>query len=330
MSSFADHRTVRKDALKRDGRENDGLKQGALSPSLPKRAAAWLLTTGRAAQAHMMGFERLDLLLLMSLLLMLLYTTKVVTILAIAGLVYRPLARHPLFWLAIAAIMALTIRTEWFNLFNHDYVITYWALLLGLALWWKRPDDILAGASRLILGFLFLFAVLWKASAPEFPNGAFFEFTLMSDPRFQVVGEALGGMPTDASEEHRRALSEWGEAGLGAHEPVDLRSGALVPAMSQAMAAWTLAIESLVAILFLVPSRFRMARWAEPALIVFILSTYVLAPVVGFGWVLILLAMASTTLPRPIAHVFYPLAFVVLVAFQGADEILAALLRLVS
>ncbi len=96
------------------------------------------------------------------------------------------------------------------------------------------------------------------------------------------------------------------------------------------MAAWTLVIESLVAILYLLPTRFSLSRWAEPALIVFILSTYVLAPVVGFGWVLILLAMASTTLPRPIAHVLYPLAFVTLVAFQGVDEIVAALLRVVS
>lgn len=316
------------------------MSQDALSQATPKpatvnqgslrRAAAWLLEKGRAAQAHMVSFERLDLLLLMSLLLVLLYTTTVVTILAIAGLLYRPLARHPLFWLAIAALMALTMIRTWFNLFNHDYVIFYWAMLLGIALWWRRPDDILAGASRLILGSLFLFAVLWKASAPEFPNGAFFEFTLMTDPRFQVVGEVLGGVPTDASEEHRRALSEWAEPGLDPPEPVDLRSGALLPAISQAMAAWTISIESLVAILFLLPSRFSLSRWAEPVLIIFILSTYVLAPVVGFGWVLILLAMASTTLPRPIAHVFYPLTFVALVPFTGADKILAALLHAVS
>ena len=107
MSGFVDQRALSHDALSQAFSPGQGtVNQGGLS-----RAAAWLLEKGRVTQAHLMSFERLDLLLVMSLLLMLLYTTRVVTILAIAGLLYRPLARHPLFWVAIAALMAARLLT---------------------------------------------------------------------------------------------------------------------------------------------------------------------------------------------------------------------------
>lgn len=293
------------------------------------RLGGFVLGGWKSVQRHMAEFQRVDLLILLSLLLVLLYTTDLVAIPAIAGLVYRPIARHPLFWLAVAGLMTVTtIGTDWYRLFNHDYVIAYWALALGLVLWWREPEEILAGTARLIIGFVFLFAVVWKLLSPDFADGSFFQFTLLTDERFQVVGEGIGGVPAGAPDVNREAIAEWREPDVSAPETVRLYSGPTIVALAQGMAIWTLAIEALIALLYLLPGRLRITRLAEPALIAFIISTYVLAPVVGFGWILLILGLATTKLPRRVAHILYPALFLFLQLFRGADQVLAILFRL--
>ena len=295
--------------------------------SLRARAAG----AAGGARDYLVGLSRLDLLLAMTLIEVLLHTagraTAVVSVLAILGLLYRPAARHPLFWLAIAGIILVaTILPSWETMFNHDWVIFYWTLTLGIALWWRDPEDILAGSARLIIGLVFLFAVIWKAITPEFPGGSFFELTMLTDERFEVVGQ-IAGAPDGAAAAHREGIAAWRDQGLGAPPAVALESGSAVPAIAQFMAIWTLLIEGSIALLFLLPRRGAVGRIAEIALVLFILTTYPLAPVVGFGWILIILSFAQTSFSPRVAHVFYPAAFVALQSMPLVDEVLGVLVR---
>ncbi len=111
----------------------------------------------------------------------------------------------------------------------------------------------------------------------------------MTDDRFRDMAEVVGGLAPGASQENSAAIHAW--AGRE-QEPsvVALKSGPRIPVVADLMAVWTLFIEGLVAALFLLARRRRTRQWSEIALVLFVATTYVLAPVIGFGWVLLLSA----------------------------------------
>ncbi len=76
----------------------------------------------------------------------------------------------------------------------------------------------------------------------------------------------------------------------------------------------------MVAALFLLARRRRTRQWAEIALLLFVATTYVLAPVIGFGWVLLLLGLAQTSFSTRVAHVLYPALFIGIPVFIQTDE----------
>ncbi len=96
---------------------------------------------------------------------------------AVIGLIFRPAARSPLLWLGITALLAVNSGVVWYDLFNHHYLIMYACLAMGVALLTKDPAEVLAGTARVVLGLVFLFAVIYKSISPDFPNGGFFEFS---------------------------------------------------------------------------------------------------------------------------------------------------------
>ena len=59
------------------------------------------------------------------------------------------------------------------------------------------------------------------------------------------------------------------------------------------MTWWTVAIEGLIAVSFLARDRRGMAIVRNSLLLVFAISTYMIAPVRGFGWMLMLLGLAQ-------------------------------------
>lgn len=65
--------------------------------------------------------------------------------------------------------------------------------------------------------------------------------------------------------------------------------------MALVLTWWTILIEAVVAVLFLWPEDRGPSRWRDPALLVFILTTYPVAPVIGFAWVLAAMGTAQST-----------------------------------
>ena len=51
-------------------------------------------------------------------------------------------------------------------------------------------------------------------------------------------------------------------------------------------------IEAWVAVAFLIPARFRIG-WRHASLLVFCVGTYAIAPVAGFGWLLLVMGIAQ-------------------------------------
>jgi hypothetical protein len=167
---------------------------------------------------------------------------------------------------------------------------------------------------------VFLLALVWKLTSHEFVDGGFFEFVLLTDNRFSTVAEGIGGLSVGASDVNAAAMANWWSPNYLANS-VQLESAPGIEPLAQAMTAWTLLIEGFIALTFLLPRGRRIGRFGESALLVFIATTYGLAPVVGFGWVLLLLGLAQTSFSPRVAHLLYPVAFVSLQAVYIIDDL---------
>jgi hypothetical protein len=210
---------------------------------------------------------------------------------AMALISRRWLLSAPL-WLTVALAVAVRIAQDWPLADNHIYLLSYWTLAIGLSL--RAPDALatLAINSRRLVGLAFLFAVLWKVAwAPDFLDQRFFRVTLLTDPRFTDVTMLVGGLSADELDADQEALAalphgaEWLDA---PHlvEPTALRVFATV------MTWGVVLLESAVALLMMLAHSIA-TRARHAALLMFCLVTYAMAPVAGFGWLLLVMGLAQ-------------------------------------
>jgi hypothetical protein len=174
---------------------------------------------------------------------------------------------------------------------NHAYLLAYWCLACALASLAPEPERALAWNGRALVGLAFAFAVLAKLLSPDYLDGRFFRVTLVEDRRLAPFATRLGGLD-DATLLARRAFVADHGAGpalarAAPPEPARLRGLAL-------SATWaTLALEAAVAAAFLAP--LGRAVWLRHALLlVFCASTYAVAPVASFGWLLLAMGASQT------------------------------------
>jgi hypothetical protein len=198
-------------------------------------------------------------------------------------------------WLALAVLMALRLADEFPLADNHLYLLTYWCLAIGLAQLTSDRVETLGRSARWLVGATFLCAVAWKVVlAPDFLDARFFRVTLLTDDRFAVLARAVGGLSAAQLAENREALTPI-DAGL---EIVDGPVLVEPPPLQRLGAGLTwggLALEALLAAVFLLPTRRRLTLARHALLLTFCVVTYAVAPVGGFGWLLAAMGMAQTT-----------------------------------
>ncbi len=213
--------------------------------------------------------------------------------LAVLGLVLPSLAKHPGFWLALAALTAFRVVWTWPLADNHAYLLAYWCLALAVSTREVDPRPALAWSGRMLLGLVFALAVLWKAISPDYLDGRFFRVTLVTDERLASYAVLIGGLDGEELRERREQLTRHVDgapiaAALLPLEPARFRAAAW-------LATWgVIAIEALLALAFLGSPRRALARIRDPLLLAFCSVTYLFAPVSGFGWLLIALGVAQT------------------------------------
>ena len=271
----------------------------------------------RGAEAFDAPERRYELVAGMTLLLLLLYSEAIwylemgVYALAIVAVLHRPLVRKPSLWLLITGFLALGHLRAWFAIDNHKYLITYWCLALGLSLLASNPQRALRTNARWLIGLAFAFAVVGKLLSPDYLDGTFFEGLMLTDTRFFGVSSFLGGIPMQElqlGDLARRDLLVFGD--LSAQ--IDLRSSPQLAALAQVLTWWTVFIEAVVAVLFLWPEDRGPSRGRDLALLIFITTTYPVAPVIGFAWVLAAMGTAqSTRRGFPYWPALYVVAYVV-------------------
>ena len=233
------------------------------------------------------------------------------------GVVFRSWLARPAFWYVVATLLGTTVYLTWESSDNHKYLFVYWCLALCCAFSLPRPhqQEALALSSRWLIGLCMLLAAVWKLATPEYTSGTFFRYELLCDGRLTPLASWLGNLPAAALETNRqlRELIQDGHFRGLAVNAVELAESPRLVWLAHAMTWWTVAIEGTLAALFLWPSAekprpvagVRLGRsLALPltpslafarnfALLAFAATTYFVAPVRGFGWVLMLLGLAQ-------------------------------------
>jgi hypothetical protein len=215
-------------------------------------------------------------------------------ILVVAGIAVlspRALAR-PLTWYLLFALVVARIALDWPLADNHIYLLAYWCLAAALALGARDRDGVLTTSGRLLIGTAFLAAVLWKGAwSPDYLDGRFFRITWLTDERFSDAVQLLGGLSQPQLAHNREVLQPMPEGAELLHAPALDEP----PAFRQLvfLSTWgILVIEGLIALAFLYPLTPRAAFVRHPLLISFCVITYAIAPVAGFGWLLLTIGVA--------------------------------------
>lgn len=220
------------------------------------------------------------------------YVAAPVSVLAAAALVWPGLRDRPLLWWAIVGCLGAGVHQSWTQADNHQYLIIYWVLAVALSTGAVDPHRARALAARWLLAAVFTLATLWKLSNPGFVDGSFFEFTLLTDSRFAPVARLLGGGELGLLTANRTMFDVMESAGPGASVAL-LGRTPQIALVADVLTLWTLAIEAAVALAFLTPGALWLGRHRDHLLIAFTATTYLAAPVLGFGWILLVLGLAQ-------------------------------------
>ena len=246
------------------------------------------------------------------------------TVLVIAGLLApRYLRGSPWFWALLFVMFLISpILRPWLALDNHHFLHVYWLAAIALTRFASRPDEALQTVARLLIGLAFAFAVAWKLLVPEFVDGSFFEYTFGTDSRLAEVAVAVGIHQDGFHQANRDVVSSWQEPDT---EPAagEMAISSSIASLSILLAWLTIVIEGAVAVTFLAPLRGRWRWLRDAALLVFVASTYPLAPVLGFAWLLICMGAMASHLRTAWRYGLYVTAFAAVALLEERAAMLA-------
>jgi hypothetical protein len=246
-----------------------------------------------------------------------------------AALVFPALLTSARTWFILAALVIARIATDWPLADNHIYLLAYWCLGVGLALWYEPTGFILRSTSRLLVGCAFACAVVWKVFlAPDYLDGRFFRVTLSTDDRFAPLAAAAGlsGPQLAANREALEPLP----AGLEVlNGPVFTEPPALKD-LARALTWGGVALEALVAAAFLVPLSRRWPSLRHALLLTFCVVTYCVAPVAGFGWLLAVLGLSQCRQDQILLRSSYLAAFVLILLYAETPAVAGLLERMAA
>jgi hypothetical protein len=226
--------------------------------------------------------------------------------------------RRPQFWFALALAGTITIILTWEKVDNHKYLLVYWTWVLFVVHLFREPEQqkrILLFNARFFLCLIFLAASAQKLSSPSYRSGEMFEHYLYVDPRFAAFGKLIGINPEVGDTVTRKIhflRSPFADVeGNDIHiEGSDrARTAAIV------MTWWDLGLQLSIGALLLIRKR-RTDELAHLLLLFFIFTTYLPAPVYGFGWILAVMGFTLAHDKFPKIATGYLLSFFAILLYQ--------------
>jgi hypothetical protein len=244
---------------------------------------------------------------------------KIVSQLALLGvLLHWSLLRSPALWAALAIVGSLALIQRWYAADNHKYLLAYWLWVVTIASC-LRPEGgankVLLFNARFFLVFIFLGAALQKWLSPRYMSAEMFEMLLLLDGRFRAFAHLLGIDKSLAD----AALLKYTTLQSPLSEVVN--NELLLPATDRSrfvalVVTWYDILVQVFIGVCLVFNRRITDLLAHTALLFFIFTTYLPAPVFGFGWTLAIMGVTLTKDRFPRWALAYLAACVAVVLYQ--------------
>lgn len=213
--------------------------------------------------------------------------------LCVIGLLMPRAGRRPALWWSCAALLAVFLIGDWPNPDNHIYGLAYWCVALALATGSDEPERVAAQSARWLLFLIFGLSLVWKVVvSPDFVDGTFFQVMLVSDPRFVDLAVLLGQLDASGGTSATRIATQLAAPAHSSLGGLVLPGSGAVLNLALLLTAATVILEAWIAMALLAPVSSRIGRSVLIALGLFVVTTYAIAPVEGFGYLLVCMAMA--------------------------------------
>ena len=236
--------------------------------------------------------------------------------LAVLGLLLPGQLQRPGLWVALTVLTGLRVIREWQLADNHGYLLCYWCLAVSLALVSRDTRACLALNGRLLIGFAFAFATLWKlVLSPDYLDGRFFRVMMLTDSRFTGFVQLVGGLTPDVLASWREFLTQHVDGQPFTVLPVPEEPARFLW-LAHGMTWWTVILEGAIAIAFLWYLNHGISKMRDALLLIFCATTYAVAVVEGFGWLLIAMGVAQCGSTRHTTRLLYLAVFGLIIFYR--------------
>lgn len=274
----------------------------------------------RPVLKRLLGIEPVDLGLRLTALMLLLhpigdwYLRPVILTIAFIVLLIPNQLRNPILWGALAALVTLRLVVAWPAADNHAYLLAYWCLAVFISVGTEDTDATLELNARLMIGLVFALATVWKLLSPDYASGVFFRVAMVTDPRFEGFSLLVGGLSVQELFDLRAFLQTHNDGGA-ISQLINPGEPARHIWIAKLSAWWNIAIDAAIAIAFLSPTARGWSRIRDSLLVLFCLTTYAVATVEGFAWLLIAMAVARCR-PGSRAVPIYVVTFLIVLFYR--------------
>lgn len=244
---------------------------------------------------------------------------KIASQVTIFAFIIRPaLIRNPVIWFGLAAIATVSLILTWTSADNHKYLFAYWLWVVFLTVAVRDEplaERVLRSNARFFLVFIFLVAALQKALSPSYMSGEMFEIKLLNDTRFQAFAQLMGVDPSVFSAakiafvQLKSPLTEF------VNDTILVPSTDFVHTLAVWITWYDLLIQIAIGALFVIRRKLTDIL-GHVCLLFFIFTTYIPAPVFGFGWTLTIYGFAITKGKFPRLAATYVVAFIAILLYQ--------------
>ena len=303
-------------------------RSSAISPRQSRAATGAELRGGSFGTGRIAEFARsLDLVQTVNLLTLVLclifgfdhWLFLVVSRICFLIFILRPLSlRQPLFWFALALAGTITIILTWEQVDNHKYLLVYWTWVLFVVHLFRDAEQqkhILLFNARFFLCLIFLAASAQKLASPSYRSGEMFEHYLYVDPRFAAFGKLVGINPGVGDVVTRKMHFLRSPFADVEGNDIHIEGSDRARIAAVAMTWWDLGLQLAIGALLLLRRR-RADEVAHIVLLFFIFTTYLPAPVFGFGWILAIMGFTLAKDKFPRLATAYLLSFFAILLYQ--------------
>lgn len=202
--------------------------------------------------------------------------------------------KRPALWGLLAIMASITVVLERDMADNHKYLLCYWLWVMCIA---HIPDGhelrdrILRFNARFFLVFIFLGAALQKFVSSTYMSGAMFDLELLLDGRFYAFAHLVGIDAALGEESVKRLLLLSNPYVQVLNNKILLSSDERVHSVASLITLYDFYVQVTIGALFLL-RREITDMIASLLLLFFIFTTYIPAPVLGFGFTLSILGFA--------------------------------------